>query len=254
MKNSVRAFFAIYKGLQICFSKPKVRRLAMIPWLLGAVCYFASIYGAYYAHPILLDWAVGSPDGIWKTILFWLAFVFFGLVLLVATLLVTMTLVIVFTSVFQTGIVQQVLLDLGRPLPEEEAGVKGIVKETGRTVVVEMAKLIWLLPLMIIVLIVGFIPLLTPFALILGAWLLAYQFVDIVLDVYRVTSRERFRFAKKHAVSLIAFGLSLSACWAIPFFGILLPPAAVAGAAWLLSESGLLAEFEENALPESKTE
>ncbi len=244
MTNSIRAFFAILKGLQLCLSKPAVRRLAVVPWIIGALCYVASIVGAYHAHPLLLEWAVGDPEGFWRTLLFWLAYISFAVILLLVTLIVTMTLVMVCTSVFQTAIVQRVLAELGHPFPEEESGVKGLVKETSRTIVVEIAKLLWLLPLMCIVLVIGFVPLLTPFALILGAWLLAYQFIDIVLDVYRIRAGGRFRFAKQHSFLLVVFGLSLSICWAVPFLGILLPPAAVAGATWLLSESALVPEIE----------
>lgn len=244
MKNSIRAFFAILKGLDLCLRKPSVRRLAVVPWILGAFCYIASVIGAYHAHPLLLEWAVGDPEGFWRHILYWFAYLSFAVLLLLVTLILTMTLVMLCTSVFQTAIVQRVLEELREPFPEEQAGMRGLVKETGRTIVVEAAKLLWLLPLMLIVLIIGFIPLLTPFALLLGAWLLAYQFIDIVLDVYRVPARARFRFARQHSFLLVSFGLSLSICWAVPFLGILLPPAAVAGASWLLAQSSLLPTAE----------
>jgi CysZ protein len=246
MTKYIRAFFAIARGLQFCLTVPAVRRLAIVPWAVGTLCYVASVYGAYRLHPVLLDWAVGDLDGIWQYFLYGLGYLFFAMILLVSTLLITVTIVIVFTGVFQTGIVLQVLRLLEQPIPEELNGVRGLVKETSRTVVVETTKLFWLLPLMLIVLVVGLIPLFTPFALVLGAWLLAYQFVDIVLDTYRLSSRERFRFGRENALLLVAFGFSLSLVWAIPLLGILLPPAAVAAATWLLAESELLDTLGEN--------
>ena len=240
MSKYWQAIYAIIKGLGLCLGDKKVRRLAMIPWGFGAVCYIGSVYAAYRTHPILLKWAVGEPSGFWMWLLYGLAWLLFGVLLLVATLLISMTLVIVFTSVFQTDITIAVLQSLGRSMPEMPGGVRGALSESSRAVAVEAAKLLWLVPLMGLLLIVGLIPLLTPFALALGAWLLAYQFVDIVLDVYRLTARGRFRFAKENTLLLIFFGGSLSAFWAVPLLGILLPPAAVAGAAWLLSETNLL--------------
>ena len=238
--NYVKAFIAIFKGLQLCLFEKSVRRLSIWPWLVGAVAYFGSIVSAYYLHPIVLSALVGTPDGWWASVVYYLAWFFIGLLLLVASMIVSVTLVLLLTAVFQGDIVIAVLRLLGDEVPPQETGIKGLVKETSRTLVVESAKLLWLLPLIALVAVVGLIPVLTPFAVIAGAWLLAYQFVDVVLDIYRLRSRERFRYARKNGVLLTCFGFVIMLCWAIPFMGILLPPAAVAGATWLLSESKLI--------------
>lgn len=244
MTGYMKAFVAIGAGLQLCFTKPAIRRLATVPWGIGTVCYLASAYAAIKTHPILLDWAVGTPDGIWKTLLYFGAYVLFALLLLIGTMLISISIVLIATSVLQSEIAKRVLLEQGVSLPTDGEGVRAILKDTGRTALVETGKLLWLLPLIVCTMILGLIPIFTPFALILGAWLLAFQFVDIILDLYRLSAWERFRFSLRHGALLVCFGFSLSLCWAVPFLGIFLPPAAVAAAAWLFSSTELIQRLE----------
>ena len=51
---------------------------------------------------------------------------------------------------------------------------------------------------------------------------------------------------KKNWLFLMTIGGCLMLLWAIPFVGILIPPAAIAGTAWALDRAGLL-HFQENA-------
>jgi uncharacterized protein involved in cysteine biosynthesis len=238
--NIIKSVYAILQGLLICLTRPKVRKLAMWPWLVGMFCYSASIYLAYLYHGDILARMVDSPDGWLSYLIYGLAWVAVTSILAVGTLFITMVLVLILTSAFQTAIASAVLRELNEEIPEEEQGFSALLRETKRTAFVEIAKLFWLIPLFILLFIVGFIPILTPVAFLLGSWLLAYQFVDIVLDIYKLKSGKRLSFAIKNAVPVTVFGASLSLCWAIPLVGILLPPAAVAGAAWLMSDTALL--------------
>jgi uncharacterized protein involved in cysteine biosynthesis len=242
-----KAAVAVMKGVELCVARREVRKYAMWPWLVGTFCYIASLISVYFVHPILLDRIVGSPEGFWATALFYLAWLFFGLILLVLSMFISAVTVIIFTAVFQTEIAIQVLTICGHKIPPEASGITGVVKEGGRAIAVETGKLLWMVPLFIVITILGFIPILTPFALAANAWLLSYQFVDVVLDIFKTTSRQRFAFARRNGIVLCVFGLSLTFLWAVPFLGILLPPAAVAGAAWLLSETSLLEEFEDKS-------
>jgi CysZ protein len=242
----VRAFSAIIHGLRFCFFEPAVRSLAVWPWLVGVFASIASLTAAYYAHDPLLRHFISAPDGWWTWILYILAWLLTALLLLLASMILSMSAVFVFAGIFQTAIATAVLSRLQvLPAANEENGVTALLRETRRTVRAELGKLLWILPLTLLLLVAGLIPPLTPFALLLGAWLLAYQFVDTVLDIFQLPAAERLRFAKRNASSLICFGLSLSVLWAVPFVGLLLAPAASAGAAWLVAEPGLLKQIRE---------
>ena len=193
---------------------------------------------------MLMRWIfTEAPEGVWKSALFYLAWLLFALLLLVLAGLFGLLLVIVLASVFQTAIARLVLQLQGISVPEEDDSIKGTFKETMRTISVEISKLLWLVPVLLALLLAGFIPLLSPLAFAAGSWVLGYQFIDTVLDIYRVPVWRRLRFAIDKLVPVTCFGMTLAVCWLIPFMGIVLPPAAAAGAAWLLSEGKLLEPF-----------
>ena len=149
-----------------------------------------------------------------------------------SSLLITL----IFSSFFQTSIATEIAKSYGLELPEEETGTAGLLKETSRSLLTEVIKLIWLVPLMLLLFVIGLIPVLTPFAVLTSAWLLAYGPLDIVLDVFKISALKRFKLSITHSKLLLSYGLSLTICGLIPFFAILLAPIAVAGAAWLVCE------------------
>ena len=173
----------------------------------------------------------------------------FALLLFLAAGLFTVIVVMTIAVVSQTSIAVAALQLFGHDAPQEQpSGAAGLAKEAVRTISVEMLKLVWLVPLFIVLLIAGLIPFLAPLALLLGSWLLAYQFVDLILDIYKLTAWQRMRFALNHFLLLSCFGLVLMLIWALPLAGVLLVPAAHAGAVWLLNESGLLPPKNKKAI------
>lgn len=236
-----RPFFALLQGLKLCFFTPEVRKLALWPWCIGCVSYFLSLYAVYAAHPTVMAWFVSSPSGILayaKYILIWIGV---SALMLLLAIILSICFVMICTSAFQSSIAQAALLahDVRVGLPE-----MSILNEASRTILVETKKLFWLLPLMIFVFIASFIPFLAPFAILLGAWLLAFQFVDVVLDLFRLSASQRLAFARANYLSLVCFGLVLGALWTVPFLGIFLAPAATAGAAWFLSEPEFMSKIQ----------
>ena len=230
--SALTAFSALLHGLRLCLFDPAVRRFAIWPWIVGAVGYPISLFGAYRAHGPLLGWLVGDPVGWWSWIVFWLTWLVAALLLLGASFILTFALVAIFAGAFQSSVAAAVLRASG---VEPPADTSSLISEVGRTAAVELKKLLVLLPLMILAFIVGFVPLLAPIALAMTAWLLSYQFVDVTLDLFRLPVRRRLRFARRNTGPLLCFGFTLMVCWAVPFLGIFLAPAAAAGAAWLIS-------------------
>ena len=241
----LRSFIALFKGFQLCLFESRIRRLAVRPWLIGAGVYIASCAAAYYAHDPLLQRIAGEPQGFLAHMLYYLARILLPLFLIILSMVATMMTVMIFASVFQTAIAVNVLQHLGASLPQDKSGLSGIVSETSRTVFTELVKALWLYPCILLSLVLGLIPFFAPVSLLLAAWLLAYNFIDIVLDVFRAGAAGRLWFSLRHGVVVICFGLSLTILWAIPLLGLFLPPVAVAGAAWLLHETGLLKRYSD---------
>ena len=237
--NINRALAAFFKGISLCFFEPRVRRLAILPWALGCVSYPLAITAAYYSHGPLLAALIDSPSGILSTILYVLAWIGIALLLAVASVLVSVVLVLIGSAAFQSMIVEEVIASIHPSERETSSGtlqLSVIFRDSLRAIGTELIKLLWLVPLIITAFVLGLIPWLVPFAFALGAWLIAYQFVDIVLDVATLSARQRFTFARRHWLAMIAFGAVVTAFFLIPLAGILLAPIATAGAAWLLAE------------------
>ena len=232
----IRAISAVLYGFRVCFGDPHIRKLAARPWLIGMVTYFATAFAAIKLHAPILNSIVHNQSGWLGGLTYYLAWIFIAVLLLLAATILSIGLVFLFAGVFQTDIAKAVLILSDNAPPPN---TRGTIAETSRTVVVETQKLLFLLPLMLLTIAIGFIPLMTPVALVFGSWLLAYQFVDSVLDLFNLTVRERLRFARENWLQMIGFGLTLAILWAVPLMGLLLPPVAVAAAARYLSSESL---------------
>ena len=155
----LQALTAIVHGFKICFGQKEIRKLAIRPWLIGIVCYIASLLAAYYLHTPVLNWIVDEPNGFLSTLVFYGAWLLVTTGLLIVSMIVSITFVMILSGPFQTAIAQKVFLLYEKNIPIEETGIGATAKEIGRTVLHESAKLLWLLPLLILAVIVGFIPL-----------------------------------------------------------------------------------------------
>lgn len=227
------AISALFKGLSICMRDTTIRKLAVTPWLIGACCYVASLTAAYYSHQPLLQKIVSDPTTWWDHVLYAGAWSLVTIGLLIGTLIISIALTLIIAGPFHSLIAEKVILSQST-LIDPKSLENSIVSETTRTILTETAKLLWMTPIFVFLLIIGFIPLLTPIALILGAWLLAFQFIDIPLDVMKQPARKRIVFCISHFLSCVAFGLTLTLFWAIPFLGIFLSPAATVGASLIV--------------------
>lgn len=240
MPRLICAISSLFSALRLCLFDGRYRKLAAKPWLIGALTYSAAIVASYYLHGPILHRMVSEPTGFFSWIVFIGAWIAVTIGLVASTMIISVAIVLVFSAVYQTDLVRAALSDLGVPVPTDEAGLHGTFKETVRTVYVETTKLLWLIPLGVTAFFTGLFPILIPFTVLLISWLLAYQFTDLTLDVLRVPPLKRLRLALSHSRSMIWFGLALSALWAIPFLGFLLPPVAAVAAAQYLERIGFL--------------
>jgi uncharacterized protein involved in cysteine biosynthesis len=227
----ITPILAPFKGFQLCFNDPQLRRFAGKPWMIGGISYLLLVIGAIFLHTPLTHEFASSNHSAWPNVLaviIWLA-VTFGLLFL-ATLL-TISIVLISGGYYHFRIAHHILVKEGIPSDEER-----FLSELGRTMVTETLKLLWLLPLFIITFIIGVIPFLTPLAFVLGSLLLAYQFFDYPLEFLRLGAFGRFGFLLKHMVTATLFGATLLVLSAIPFVALFISPIAVAGASWLFIE------------------
>ena len=240
-----RSSTALLHGIRLCVTEPEIRRLSLRPWIVGALIYVLAFFLGLWAHETLYTQLAPAAGHWWSTALSWVVWFGVSILVLAASMIIAVVALLISTSVFQTAIAASVMKLNGVNLPEEFVGLSGSAYEVKRTLLTECGKLFWLGPLLIFALIISIIPLLLPLGILLSAWLLAYQFVDVVLDLFRIRPLKRFKFARSHSPSLLLFGGVLMLLWTIPFMGILLAPAAVAAAAWMLSDESYQDEINQ---------
>jgi len=229
----ISPILAPLKGLQLCLFDSEVRKAATLPWIAGALVSVVTSGLLIYFFPHIIGYAsnhVGGSISILSQAFAWIASFF---VSILAAALVTMVVVLVLCSFYHYRIAQIVLSKRGLQLRELTA-----LKEIGRSSITEILKLLWLIPLYIIVFLFGLIPIFTPFAFIGWGVLAAYQFLDYPLDTLHYGAFRRFGFVIKHLFSATLFGVTLVLLSGIPFVIFFITPVAVAGASWLIVEMG----------------
>lgn len=226
-------------GIRVCLSDPRIRRLALWPWGIGLLSAILCLSYSWSIHNEVYHRLLPASASILSYLLVPLAWLGATVGLFLISFLLSLLSVAVFGGIFQTRIAETVLRERGHVIPNPE-GIHANIKDNLVSMKAQIIRLCWLLPLLCVAFVIGFVPLLFPVGLLLGAWILAVQFVDTVLDVLRVPALERLRFCLKYAWLLCGFGLILSLGAAVPFLGLFLPPAACAATARLLSDRGLL--------------
>jgi uncharacterized protein involved in cysteine biosynthesis len=234
------AIWAIPFGLQVCLFDPTIRKLCIKPWIIATISYLLFAGLAYATYSPILNLLVTEPTGFLATLWFYFIGAVLIFFLLACVILLSFVAVMIFASVYQIEIASKILAENGL---EVAINNQGVIKQTGKTALIEMGKLLWLLPLGFLILLLSFSTILTPVALILGAWVLAYEFTDVSLEALGLNFRKRLSFASKNFLPLSIFGLVLTMIWLIPFAGILMIPVATAASAKLV---GSLKGISEN--------
>lgn len=98
----------------------------------------------------------------------------------------------------------------------------------------EIHKLVYYLPLALLVLIISFIPginIISPLLwFLLGSWMMAIQYCDYPMDNNRVRFSDMKKRLKKHGFSSSGFGVVVMTGTMIPIFNLFIMPAAICGA------------------------
>lgn len=127
----------------------------------------------------------------------------------------------------------------GQPVAALE-GLGAALLSVPRGILRELYKLLYYLPLAVLVLILSFIPGPNVFApllwLLLGAWMMSLQFVDYPMDNHQLGFAEVRRAVGRQRLSSLGFGGLVALCAGIPVVNFFVVPAAVVGATLLWCE------------------
>lgn len=249
IRSALYSLCAPLVGLKLCITEPRIRALAVKPWIVGLVSFLILIWPLKWllvfgmAHlpeipPDLCSYlpcaAITAAAGPATWALASILATFFAFII-----------VIVGTGVSQWQISQEAYLLLqtqrdaaansapGNNLPERKISlVNAFGNETFRQLVFFVGLIFW----GIVSLFALFIPVLWIIPTIGLSWVFGYIVLDAVLEGAGMPFGKRLSKSLLRPDVFLPFGFSISILLSFPLLALILFPAAAAGAGWLVVE------------------
>ncbi|HWJ67662.1 MAG TPA: EI24 domain-containing protein [Nocardioides sp.] len=228
----------LLRGLRLWRERPRLMLLGIIPALIvAALVVTAFVVLVMYADDVI-DWATPFADDWSDTIRSAFRVLLLLLVLAGAAMLAVVTftgLTLAVGDPFYEKIWKEVELSLGGDVPASGVGWwRGILDGLGLVLLgIGTAVLVFLIGLLPLVgAVVGF-----TLGLVLAGRLLAGELVSRPLEARGMDRAARNALMKQHRGAMLGFGVCVQACFLVPLGGILVMPAAVAGATYLAREA-----------------
>ena len=233
LDHSLSGPACLWRGFRCLFDR-RWRSLVLAPLAINALLFGAGSFWAAGRVAAAVQWLQDALPG-W---LAWLAFVawpLFGLALLLVFVYAFTALANLIGAPFNVILARRVSGDVAPP-----AG--GWLREAGQAMLNELRKLGYFLvravPLGLLLWVPGVNLVAGPLWLLLGAWLLALEYLDYPLGNRGLDFRVVRQTAAAMPLRALGFGGSVLLLGAVPVVNLLLMPAAVIGACLLVqSES-----------------
>lgn len=226
-KNSKMGWQFFIDGAGVLFSSP-YRFYVFVPIVLNMLVLSAiSYYGILQIDYWLTAFSQWLPE-----LLQWLYFILMPLAVL--SFLIVLSLFFTFflsllASPFNGLLCEKVEAEMG--LPKVEESLSSIV---ARVLPREFAKLGYILPRYIGLLLLSIVPVLNLIAPVLwlwfGGWLMAFQYLDYSFDTHNKSIKELKIAMRKQQISVVSFGLPILLLMSVPIINWFVMPAAVIGA------------------------
>lgn len=224
---------ALVRGFR-WLTKPGMKRFVLLP-VLGNILIFA-------LASLLLFFALESALDRWlPESVSWLRWLLFPLVAvaLVITSLFSFTLLAnLLLGPFLGALSAKIWRELGSEMPD--LPYRGMWAEFRYDLGTELKRLGYSLLCLLCVFVLGFVPVVqviaAPLGILVGAWLLAFEFVAHPLGPYRLSLSEQLTFLRQYRWMALGFGLATMGALLIPLLNLAVVPAAVAGMTILTHE------------------
>ncbi|WP_225444333.1 sulfate transporter CysZ [Pseudomarimonas arenosa] len=215
-------------------TKPGMKRFVVLPILGNMLIFALASMLLFFALELAMDrWL---PEDV-----SWLRYLLFPLAavaMLIASLFSFTLLANLLLGPFLGALSAKVWRELGREMPEVPYG--GMWSEFRFDLGIELRRLGYSLLCLLGVFLLGFVPIVqliaAPLGVLVGAWLLAFEFVAHPLGPYRLSLAEQLRFLREHRWMALGFGLATMGALLVPLLNLAVVPAAAAGMTILTHE------------------
>lgn len=230
--NPVKGVNYLLRGFELLIS-PKLRLFVIVPLAINTLIFSVLLYLTFDYINGWVDSLFGwIPD--WLNFLDWIIWPFIiTSVLLVSGYLFTIVAVML-ASPFNSLLAEKAEELVSGESVDGLEGFAGALLAIPMSIGRELKKLLYYLPLLLVVLTLSFIP---PFTLlapvlwfVLGAWMMGVQYCDYPLDNNRKSFKELKNKLRQQRLTSLGFGGVVSVVSAIPVINFIVMPAAVCGA------------------------
>jgi CysZ protein len=222
----------ISRGLKL-LRHPRLRPFVIIPLLINIIVFGSLMWLSISKIDQVLDsWLGLIPD--WLSWLNWLIWPLVGVSLALLTGYLFTAVAILIASPFN-GLLAEKAEEIitGQPVQGPET-IWQTLMIFPRALMRELIKFTYYLPLLLLVFIVSWIPpisVLSPLLwFVLGAWMMAVQYVDYPMDNHQTSFRALKQVLRQRRLSSLGFGGVVALMSGIPLLNFFVIPAAVCGA------------------------
>ncbi|PID54990.1 MAG: sulfate transporter CysZ [Gammaproteobacteria bacterium] len=230
--NALQAFGYLMRGAQM-LSHRKLRPFVIIPLLINLL-----IFGSLVAYTLstlneYIEQFMGSiPE--WLSFLRWVIWPVVGITISLVTGYLFTAVALLIASPFNSLLAEKAEEIITGEEVESLEGIGAALKDIPRSILRELQKFFYYLPLLLLVLVLSFVPAVNFLAPLmwfaLGAWMMSIQYLDYPMDNHRLPFAEVKNAARARPVSSFGFGGGIALITGIPVLNFFIVPAAVVGA------------------------
>jgi CysZ protein len=236
MKGSIaRGAGYLTRGARL-LNHPSLRPFVLIPLVINVLIFGALISVGFSYMSDLMDWMLSHiPD--WLHFIEWILWPLIGITVSLITGYLFTSVALIIASPFNALLAEKAEeLITGQPVASLE-GVGAALLAVPRSILREILKLLYYIPIALFVLLLSFIPGIGAVAwLLLGAWMMSIQFVDYPMDNHQLSFAKVKAAVRSRRLSSMGFGGLVALCTGIPLVNFFVVPAAVVGATLLWCE------------------
>jgi CysZ protein len=220
-------------------SHPSLRLFVIIPLLVN-ILIFGSLIGVGFSYlsAMMDSLLLGIPD--WLDFIKWILWPLIGITVSLVTGYLFTAVALIIASPFNALLAEKAEeLITGREVEGLE-GLGAALLAVPKSILRELFKFLYYVPMAVFVLVVSFIPGINTVApalwLLLGAWMMSIQFVDYPMDNHQRSFADVKEAVRSRRLSSMGFGGLVALCTGIPIVNFFVVPAAVVGATLLWCE------------------
>lgn len=228
----------LWRGARL-LGHPRLRLFVVVPLAINIVI-FGGLLGIGFGYLTgLMDWFMGMLPG-FLSFLEWLLWPLIALTAAILCGYLFTALALLIASPFN-GLLAEKAEELATGQPV--AGLEGLgaaLMMVPRSMLRELAKLLYYLPMAALVLVLSFVPGINLAApalwFLLGAWMMSIQYVDYPMDNHQLSFADVREAVGRQRLTSLGFGGVVALCAGIPVVNFFVVPAAVVGATLLWCE------------------